>query len=111
MTDRPQTAAEAYTWANATPTAWYSTSSGQIEIALTVADAHAGSHPGPCDADIAALRTLPYIAEQLAELDPEILAGELREYGAWDDAELADHDANLSRILWLACGDIAESAI
>lgn len=29
-------------------------------------------------------------------------AAYLRGYGAWDDAELADHDTNLSRLVWLA---------
>jgi hypothetical protein len=41
-------------------------------------------------------------------MDPATLAAELREYGAWDDDELSEHDANLERILWLACGDISE---
>ena len=50
----------------------------------------------------------PYIAEQLAKLDPKLLAKELSEWGAWDEAELADHDQNLQRILWLAACDIAE---
>jgi hypothetical protein len=32
----------------------------------------------------------------------------LKEYGAWDRQELADHDQNLQRILWLAACDITE---
>ena len=48
------------------------------------------------------------IAEQLAKLDPKLLASELKERGAWDEAELADHDQNLQRILWIAACDIAE---
>ncbi len=67
-----------------------------------------GSHQGACDDDIAALRQVPAIRRQLDKIKPETLQAELREYGAWDDAELADHDANLSRILWLLCGDIVE---
>jgi hypothetical protein len=35
----------------------------------------------------------------------------LKEYGAWDATELADHDQNLQRILWLAAGDISDSNI
>lgn len=48
------------------------------------------------------------IAVQLAALDPKALASELQEYGAWDETELADHEQNLQRILWLAAGDIIE---
>jgi hypothetical protein len=36
------------------------------------------------------------------------LSAELKEYGAWDAEELADHEQNLQRILWLASGDITE---
>lgn len=32
----------------------------------------------------------------------------LNEYGAWDEKELEDHEANRRRVLWLACGDISE---
>ena len=87
---------------------WFSTSSGRIELQLTKDQAHTGSHQGACDGDVAYLRTVPAIRRQLAKVDPETLRDELREYGAWDAEELADHDANLSRLLWLACGDIVE---
>ena len=32
----------------------------------------------------------------------------LSEYGAWDADELANHDDNLERIVWLAANDVAE---
>jgi hypothetical protein len=51
---------------------------------------------------------VPAIAEQLAKLDSGTLSAELKEYGAWDAEELADHDENLQRILWLAARDIHE---
>lgn len=35
----------------------------------------------------------------------------LRGYGAWDEEQLKDHDENLTRILWLACGDILEELL
>lgn len=75
---------------------------------VTMRDARAGSHQGRCDDDIAALRAVPYIPRQLARIDPDALRAELREYGAWDADELADHSANLDRILWIACGNIIE---
>lgn len=87
---------------------WFITGSGLIEFELELEDARSGSHQGRCDEDIADLRHVPYIAAILEAIDPEILRRELKEYGAWDDDDLADHDANLDRILWIACGDIAE---
>ena len=86
---------------------FYYTSSGRIELNITRAQAAIGSHPGQCDADIAYLRTVPAIRRQLAKIDPAVLREELAEAG-WEAGELADHDANLTRILWLACCDIVE---
>jgi hypothetical protein len=88
---------------------WFSTSSGKIELRLTKAQAASGSHQGQCDDDVAELMRQPSIARQLAKLSPELVRRELREYGAWNDEELVDHDLNLSRLLWLACGDIVEA--
>lgn len=107
---RPDTAAQAIEWANATPprACWYTGSSGLIELAITLDDARSGYHPGPCDGDITELRKAPYIAGQLAGIDAATLRKELREWGAWDDVELADHESNLDRLLWLACGNIVE---
>jgi hypothetical protein len=87
---------------------WFSTSSGRIELNLSRADAEAGYHSGACDEDIAHLIQFPHIATQLDQISPELLRAELREYGAWDDEELADHRANRERLLWLACGDLID---
>ena len=87
---------------------WASTSSGRIELNITKNQAAIGMHQGACDNDIAVLRMIPAIRRQLSKIDPETLKAELREYGAWDDAELSDHDANLSRLLWVMCGDILD---
>ena len=80
-----------------------------IELNITKAQAHTGHHQGPCDRDIAELRRLPSIKRQLDRLDPARVREVLREYGAWNQVELSDHDANLDRILWIACGDIVEN--
>jgi hypothetical protein len=88
---------------------WYTSGSGRIELKLTKKEADIGSHPGPCDSDIAYLRTFPHIKRQLDKIDPESLKKELSEYGAWNDEELSNHDENLDRILWIACGDILEN--
>lgn len=87
---------------------WWSSSSGRIELQMTLKQAQACSHSGPCDADVAALRLEPKIKRQLTALDPRLVRDELREYGAWDDDELADHDQNLTRLLWIAANDITE---
>ena len=36
-------------------------------------------------------------------------AAMLRGYGAWDETELADHDANLDRLVWLTGCALRES--
>lgn len=87
---------------------WYTTPSGRIELQITKAQAAAASHQGPCDADVLALSKVPAIARQLKTIDPQLLRNELREWGTWDDVELTDHQQNLQRLLWLACGDINE---
>jgi hypothetical protein len=87
----------------------WSDSHGYIELAIDPEDAATGYHMGQCDDDIDALRRVPYIAEQLDRLAPDIVADVLREYGAWSAEDLANHDDNLSRLLWIACGDIVDN--
>lgn len=86
---------------------WHTGNYGN-ELNITKAQAEIGSHSGACDGDIAYLRTLPAIRRQLKKLDPETLRKELKDNGAWDGTELANHDENVSRWLWIACGDIME---
>jgi hypothetical protein len=88
--------------------AYYSSSCGRIELQIELSDAEIGSHSGQCDNDIDYLLTVPYIAKQLAAIDPVLIADELKGYGAWDSYELADHVQNKARLLWLACGDIVD---
>src|SRR4029077_12825206 len=87
---------------------WFTSGSGRIELQMTMDQAESASHQGECDDDTRELSKVPAIAEQLTKIDPVVLAAELKEYGAWDAEELADHDQNVQRILWLAAGDIAE---
>lgn len=88
---------------------YFYTGTGRITLRVTLKDAKIGAHQGQCDGDIEWLRlNRPKIWRQLAKIDKDILRAELDEYGAWDDEELADHEANLTRILWIACGDIVE---
>ena len=83
-----------------------------FRLGLTREDAEAMCHPGrPCDAEVSAGSEVPYIAEQLAKLDHEDLRQELKQYGAWNAEELANHAQNLQRILWLAAWDIVEQEV
>lgn len=86
----------------------YVSSCGRIELEITMDQARSASHVGRCDDDVAALCRMPGIAAQLERIDPETLRDDLRGYGAWDDAELADHETNLQRLVWLAAGAIVE---
>ena len=77
-------------------------------IKMTKAQAASASHQGQCDDDVLCLSKVPAIARQLAAIDPEAIALELDEYGAWDAAELADNTANRQRILWIAACNILD---
>jgi hypothetical protein len=89
-------------------TIYWSSSSGAIELSLTLAQASKGYHQGQCDLDIAELRSDPQISGQLDKLTPAAVRETLKEYGAWSDVELSDHGANLDRLLWIACADLVE---
>lgn len=88
---------------------WFTSMCGRIELQMSMAEAESCSHSGSCDADVEALSKVPHIATQLAEIEPGLLASELAKYGAWDETELADHDQNLQRLLWIAAGDIVDN--
>lgn len=87
---------------------WWSESLGRIELQITKAQAQSCSHPGQCDQDVEDLMKAPSIARQLKKLDPALVATCLKEYGAWDEIELSNHNDNLTRLLWCACCDISE---
>jgi hypothetical protein len=87
---------------------WWTESLGRINLQLTRAQAASASHPGPCDADVAALVRTPAIARQLRKIPPALIAESLREVGAWDATELSDHAQNLQRLVWIAANDITE---
>ena len=88
---------------------WYTSGSGRIELQMTFEQAESVSHSGQCDSDVLELSRVPEIREQLEKIDPAILSAELKEYGAWDETERADHEENIQRILWLAGGDIRDN--
>lgn len=80
----------------------------RFEIQMTLKQARSASHQGQCDEDVKILLQDPKIIRQLDKIDPEKIAAELHEYGAWDEEELKDSQANRERIIWIAAGDIVE---
>jgi hypothetical protein len=90
---------------------YWTESLGRIELRITKKQAQSCSHAGQCDVDVEALKLNPSIARQLKKLDPGIVAACLKEYGAWNDLELSDHNENLTRLLWVACCDVSEGNI
>ena len=77
-------------------------------IEMTKEQAHDVSHQGACDNDVKELIKVPKIARQLKKINPDLIRAELKEYGAWDEVELSDNDANFERIIWIAGGNIKE---
>lgn len=86
----------------------WSSSSGRLNLRLTDEQARGASHQGQCDDDVLALSQDPGIASQVAQWPADTLRAELREYGAWSDAELQDHAQNIQRMLWIAAGDVVD---
>lgn len=61
------------------------------------------SHQGKCDDDVKFwLKKLNLV------IFPDDLRKELKEYGAWDEIELSDHESNLNRILWITACNLKE---
>jgi len=85
---------------------WWSSGSGRIEFKMPEQAAMDCYHVGACDEDVE--HWLPEMRERLAHVSDEAMVLELREYGAWDAEELADRDANIRRLTWLAAGDYHE---
>jgi hypothetical protein len=85
---------------------WWTSSSGLIELQIDLDDAMGASHPGDNEMAVRELMAKPYMKQQLAKLSPIGVSKELKEYGAWDDQELADPEMNLVRLVWCAAHDI-----
>lgn len=79
-----------------------------LTLNITKKQALQGSHQGPCDDDIAELLQADNIRRQLNKIPPADIAKELKQFGAWDETELQDHEQNRARLLWIACGNIRD---
>lgn len=80
----------------------------RFAIEMTLTQAKSASHQGDCGDDAENLLRCPQISEQLRSIGPWAIRDELAEYGAWDASDLADDNANLVRIVWIAAGNIVE---
>lgn len=87
---------------------YWTIGNGTIELDIPKKIASLCSHSGSCDNDINKAMKMPIIKKQLDKINPNDLASELKEYGAWDEIELSNHEENKARILWIACGDILD---
>ena len=68
------------------------------------------TRPGvPADDEVKHWLTDPKVKAQLSRIPADALRAHLKEYGAWDSDELSDHEDNLARTLWIACGDASEA--
>ena len=65
------------------------------------------SHAGDCDGEVTNWVNSGKV--DFAGVDPAELRVHLREYGCWDNDELASHTDNLKRLLWTACCEHAEA--
>jgi hypothetical protein len=94
------------------PEALYWASFNRFELRVPGQAVTDCSHSGPCDDDVA--HWVPIVIAQV-EADnfankptAKSIRAELKEYGAWDAEELADDEQNWRRLVWIACGNIAE---
>jgi predicted metal-dependent peptidase len=77
----------------------------RFEIEMTLEQAYSVSEPG-MDATDAVNALISQL--DLSGLQPDEVRDELREYGAWDEEELADDEENLRRIVWIAGCNLRE---
>jgi hypothetical protein len=87
----------------------WSSSSGKIELDIPTRIYKQVPTSGPADDVIERLVFMPVIMKQFMVIPDSLLVETLREYGAWNDAELADRLNNLHRLLWITCLDLRES--
>lgn len=95
------------------PSALYWASFTRFDLRISGACAMDCSHSGACDSDVA--RHAPKV-RALMEADnfpnrptPDTIRDELAEYGAWDETDLADDEANWLRLVWIAACNVAEN--
>lgn len=79
----------------------------RFDISMPIPTALDCSRPGKNDEAVD--QALAYAGDQFDGIDPDLIREELREYGAWDEEELTDQEANMHRIFWLAACSAREA--
>mgnify|MGYP003453680661 CR=1 FL=1 len=75
---------------------------------ITKAVAEECSRSGNNEYSVNYYMNLPKYKKQLLKLDKEQVRNELNDLGVWEDDELENHNDNLQRLFWLACGNISD---
>jgi len=82
----------------------------RFELEMTLVQALSVSKGGPDATEkVEVVLQDKKIAAQLDAIGFENIRDELKEYGAWNDDELTDDDANCTRIVCIAGGNIREA--
>lgn len=80
--------------------------SGIIEIPLTGRQIKSICTSGDNDIAVDAVCSDAKVKEYLAKYSDEQIRSVLEEYGNWDEEELHDREANISRLVWTLAWDI-----
>ena len=80
---------------------------GDIELSMTLEDAHYCSHQGDCDDDVTEVSLKPYIQKQLKEYSNPQLIKALKEY-AIEDCDKFNRKQLEEYIVWLIAGNIID---
>jgi hypothetical protein len=92
-------------------THWWTDTHGYIELEMTVDQMNMVPASGDGEPGVLALLAEPSIKEQVDKLNPETVRKVLHGYGTWDAEQLADHEANIMRLLWLASLGLQEELL
>ena len=87
---------------------WWSSSSGQIELSYTRQQVYSIPISGAADDAVKALMKNKSVVIQFSLIPCSLIKQILKEYGAWESAELQDRKTNVERLIWISCLDIQE---
>ncbi|SAK58933.1 hypothetical protein AWB81_01770 [Caballeronia arationis] len=96
-------------WGKPNRTNAWSSPCGRLDLELTATQIFSVNLVGLQDQEIRRLSEDPDVKDQTAFWAAEVVAAHLREYGAWSEEELKDHQANIQRTLWTVCCELRDS--
>lgn len=77
-----------------------------FSLAFTPDEVSACSHSGDC---LEGVRAVVRDAQGLSDIPQDLIREALKPYGAWDEYDMEDEDANLERLVWVAACDCRDS--